>query len=208
MERNAHASLARVAARLNLRHGTARALPPVLLMSDAVRLADPRPAARLLPRGSAVVLRNYRSEGRAALAAELAALCCARGLVLLIGSDGALASRVHADGLHLPEAESQRAREWRRRRADWIITVAAHSAPALRRAACAGAAVLGPVFASASHPGAPSLGVNRFAALVRESPIAVYALGGIDARRARRIARSDAIGIAAIGALTPGAGPE
>ena len=65
------------------------------------------------------------------------------------------------------------------------------------------AAVLGPVFASASHPAAPSLGASRFAALVRASPLPVYALGGIDAAAAQRIARSGAVGIAAIGALTP-----
>ena len=206
MGRNAQASLARLAAGLNLRGAAKRALPPMLLMSDADRLADPRAAARLLPRGSAVVLRNYRSAGRAALAAELAALCRVRGLALLIGGDGALASCVGAHGLHLPEALAPRAREWRRRRDDWIITVAAHSAPALCRAARAGAdaAVLGPVFASASHAVAPGLGAERFAALVRASPIAVYALGGIDAGAARRIARSGAVGIAAIGALIPG----
>ena len=209
MGRNTQASLARLAAGLNLSNDTARALPAVLLMSDAERLADPRAAARLLPRGSAVVLRNYGSAGRAVLAAELAALCRARGLALLIGGDGALASSVGAHGLHLPEALAPRAREWRRRRNDWIITVAAHSAPALGRAARAGAnaAVLGPVFATASHAVAPSLGAERFAALVRASPIAVYALGGIDAASARRIARSGAVGIAAIGAFIPGPGP-
>jgi thiamine-phosphate pyrophosphorylase len=209
MHRNTQASLTRLAAQLNLRHPARVALPPLLLMSDAARLADPRAAARLLPRGSAVVLRNYGSPGRGALAAELAALCRARGLILLIGEDGALATEVGAHGLHFPEAQAARVPDWRRRRGDWIITVAAHSAPALARAARAGAgaAVLGPVFASASHLGAPSLGVDRFAALLRASPIPVYALGGIDSRGARRIACSGAIGIAALGALTPQAKP-
>ena len=174
-------------------------------MSDESRLADPRPAARLLPRGSAVVLRNYHSPGRAALAAELAALCRARGLILLIGADGALAGRVGAHGLHFPEAQGWRAREWRRRRGEWIITVAAHSGTALGHAASAGAdaAVLAPVFPSEGHRGAPSLGASRFAALVRLSPLPVYALGGIDVGGARRIAESGAVGIAAIGALRP-----
>ena len=205
MESNARASLARLATGLNLRCRTRRALPPLLLMSDESRLADPRPAARLLPRGSAVVLRNYHSPGRAALAAELAALCRARGLILLIGADGALAGRVGAHGLHFPEAQRWRAREWRRRHGEWIITVAAHSGAALGHAASAGAdaAVLAPVFPSEGHRGAPSLGASRFAALVRLSPLPVYALGGIDVGGARRIAGSGAVGIAAIGALRP-----
>ena len=210
MGRNSQASLARLAAGLNLRGAARRALPPLLLMSDTERLADPRAAARALPRGSAVVLRNYGSPGRVTLATELVALCRARGLTLLIGGEGELAAQVGAHGLHLPEALAPRAREWRRRREDWIITVAAHSVAALGRAARAGAdaAVLGPVFPSPSHPSAPSLGAERFAAMVRSSPIAVYALGGIDERAARRIARSGATGIAAIGALIPGAAPR
>ena len=206
MEVNARPSLARLAAGLNLRRRAAPALPALLLLSDAARLADPRAAARLLPRGSAVVMRNYRSADRAALAAELAALCRSRGLILLIGGDGALAAAVGAQGLHLPEAQAQRAAQWRRRRGNWIITVAAHSAPALAGAARAGAdaALLGPVFPTSSHPDAECLGPARFAALVGRSPLPVYALGGVDVGGARRIARSGAVGIAAIGALTPG----
>jgi thiamine monophosphate synthase len=47
------------------------------------------------------------------------------------------------------------------------------------------------------------LGALRFAALVRGARPAVYALGGIDGAGARRLKDSGAVGIAAIGALTP-----
>ena len=54
-------------------------------------------------------------------------------------------------------------------------------------------AVLGPVLPTASHPGAPTLGWERFSALAAGCSIPVYALGGLKpadlsdapARRAR-----------------------
>ncbi len=84
------------------------------------------------------------------------------------------------------------------------MTAAAHDAAAIRRAARHGAhaVLLSPVFATASHPGAPSLGPLRFARLARCSPIPVYALGGITAETARRLAGSGAVGLAGIGLFT------
>jgi len=46
---------------------------------------------------------------------------------------------------------------------------------------CAGAdlAVLGPVLSTPTHPGAAGLGWTRFAALLKDCPLPVYALGGL-----------------------------
>jgi len=196
-------TLAKLARELNLSNPAARRLPPLVLLTDTRRLPDPMAAIRALPRGSAVILRHYDDPGRARLAARLAPLCRRRRLVLLVAGDGRLAARVGAQGVHFPEALAMSARAWRRRRPRWLITVAAHSGPALRRAAraAADAALLGPVFATPSHPEARPLGALRFAALARRSPLPVYALGGIDAAGARRLKGSGAAGLAAIGAL-------
>lgn len=179
-------------------------LPPLILMTDARRLPDPLAAARALPRGSGVILRDYDAVDRESLARALARIARARGLVLLIGADAGLAARVGAAGVHLPEAALRRARHCRRR-PDWLVTAAAHDWPALRRAGQAGAdaALLSPVFPTASHPETTPLGVGRFGALARLSPIPVYALGGITPRNAGRLAALNAAGIAAIGALAP-----
>ena len=71
------------------------------------------------------------------------------------------------------------------------------------RRAGADAAVLGPVFASASHPAAPSLGASRFAALVRASPLPVYALGGIDAAAAQVVVKPDPLAESCDGVWDP-----
>jgi thiamine-phosphate pyrophosphorylase len=195
-------TLAKWAARLNLRcRRRPAALPPLILVTDRRRLADPLAAAARLPRGSAVLLRHYCDPDRARLAAALARLCRKRGLVLLVGADARLAARIGAGGLHLPEALVAR-RRWRRR-PGWLVTAAAHGEAAVRRAARAGvdACLLSPVFATASHPGARALGPVRFARLAHRAAVPVYALGGIDMRSARRLATGGACGIAAVGAF-------
>ncbi len=197
-------TLARQAARLNARAETLRALPPLVLMTDDDRLADPLAAAQLLPRGSLVVLRARDAARRRALARALVNIARKRGIRVSIAGDPELAARCRADGAHFPEARIGEAAHWRARRPQWLITCAAHSLTACARArtALADAAFLAPVFATKSHPGRNGLGPLRAHAIARLSPIPVYALGGIDAENALRLAHGDFIGLAAIEGLT------
>lgn len=193
------------ARRLNLAAKVERGLPPLILMTDTVRLADPSAAARALPRGSAIILRHYDDPRRASVAHSLAALCRQRRLIFLVAGDPVLAAAVQADGLHLPAHLVGRL-GWRRRRPGWLVTAAAHSPAGLFAAAEAGAdaAILAPVFASPSRQ-SPILGPLRFAALAGASALPIYALGGVTARGARRLGRSGAVGVAGVGGFGAGA---
>jgi len=174
-------------------------------MTDEKRLPDPFPALAALTAGDAVILRHYHAPGRAELAGDLLSACRMRGIRLLIGADARLARSIGADGLHLPEAmlrsELPVWRLWRR--PGWLVTAAAHSPAALARAARAGvdAALLSPVFVTASHSGTTAIGVTRFAAWTGAANIAVYALGGVTRDRYRRLARAGALGWAGISGL-------
>lgn len=196
-------TLANHADRLNLRHAARGRLPPLILVTDRARLSDPVAALDRLRPGDAVLLRDYDAPGRTALAAILARQCRARRLRFLVAGDAQLARAVGADGIHLPEAMLARAPAIRGTHPGFLITAAAHDAGALVAAARAGAdaALLSPVFATASHPGAPFLGVVRFAALVRGAKLPVYALGGIAGATAARLSGTGAVGLAAIGAF-------
>lgn len=207
------ASLADLAWRLNWRRrrlpvaGTGdKAFPPLILMTDSLRLPDPLAAVASLPAGSAVILRHYEAPGRQDLARELAVLCRRRRIRLLIGGDARLAYAVGADGLHLPEWLARRGPgKWRRwRRADWIVTAAVHSPASLFRAAGAGAdaALLSPVFATVSHPDVRMLGPLKFTAWCRLSPLPVYALGGISTANVRRLKDCGNVGFAGIGGFS------
>ncbi|SDH61102.1 thiamine phosphate synthase [Roseospirillum parvum] len=178
----------------------------LLAVTDSARSADPLPLAARLPAGTGLLLRHYDSPGRADLARALARVARRRRLVLLIAADWRLAARVGAQGVHLPEGLARHGRlaplRLARRRHGWLLTVAAHGRRALARAQALGAdaALLGPALPTASHPGQPALGPLRLARLVRHSRMPVLALGGIDARTARRLDAAPLIGLAAVGA--------
>jgi thiamine-phosphate pyrophosphorylase len=180
-----------------------RALPLLILMTDAVRLPKPEALFDRLPAGAAVLLRDYDAPDRAARADALRAATRRNGLLLLIGGDWRLAAQVDADGLHLPEWLARTGRRFDRARPDWLITAAAHSRAALVTAAQVGAsaALLSPVFPTRSHPGARPLGPVRFAALTHGAPLPVYALGGIDGQARRRLRGCGMAGFAGISGL-------
>jgi thiamine-phosphate pyrophosphorylase len=173
-------------------------LPVLVLMTDDMRLKDPLAAARALPKGSMVIVRSRDAAKRRDLALALREIARARSLFLLIAGDAALAARIGAEGVHLPETRIGEAAAIRARY-KMLVTAAAHSLGALRRANYVDALILSAVFPTASHPGRAALGAVRANAMVRQAPLPVYALGGITARNARLLAGF--CGIAAIGAL-------
>ena len=176
-------------------------VPRLLLLSDPVRLSDPRAAAARLPRGAAVVARGVAPP----VLAALARLCRARGLRLLVSGDGRAALAAGA-GLHVPDRLPTRGllpvlvrRRASRRPA---LSCAVHGRAGLTRARRLGAdwVLLSPAFPTASHPGAPALGPLRWVGLARAAGRPCVALGGVSAATARRLARRWAAGLAAIGA--------
>jgi thiamine-phosphate pyrophosphorylase len=172
-------------------------------MTDDERLPDPLAAAAALPCGSMVVVRTRQASHRAKLARALAPIARARRLTLLIANDAPLAARVRAHGLHLSQERAREAMHWRAMRPRWLITAAAHSLDACAAAKRTGAdaVFLAPVFATASHPNRPGLGALRARMIARDARLPVYALGGIDSRRALQLAQGPFAGLAAIAAL-------
>ena len=157
------------------------------------------PALEQLPRGSGVIVRHYSlaESDRRILIARIRRMADTRGLVMVTAGSARLARTSHADGFH--------ARSAHRGPPDLIRTVAVHNLAELRLAEQIGADLVfvSPVFPTASHPGASSLGPARFGEIVRQSRIPVIALGGMTNRRAQSLAGFDIYGWAAIGALTP-----
>ncbi len=62
-------------------------------------------------------------------------------------------------------------------------------------------AVLSPVLATAAHPGAKPLGWEGFAAAVKDTPIPVYALGGMRPEHLETAMRHGAHGIALLSGI-------
>ncbi len=199
-------TLASIAAQLNCAARFAprgSALPALWLLSDTLRLADPRAAIGRLPAGAGFIFRHYDHPQREALARTLLRLCRKRRIIFLLAGDWQMAVRIQADGAHFPEALAHHARAIRRIKPDALVTVAAHGLYAAHRARRVGAdaALLSPVFATQSHPGGDVLGTVRFADIARKSPLPVIALGGVTPANARRLKGSGAVGIAGISGI-------
>ena len=92
-----------------------------------------------------------------------------------------------------------------------LVAASCHDAGELARAAELGCdfAVLGPVRATASHPGATPLGWSGFEALVRGTQIPAFALGGVSPGDEDRARAAGAHGLAMLrGAWPPSAAPD
>jgi len=112
------------------------------------------------------------------LVRRVTALVHAHGARVLLNGDVALAQEIGADGVQLTATQLAGLRE--RPAVDWCAA-SCHNAEELRRAEALGCdfALLSPVLPTLSHPGAPHLGWENFAAIAAGSSIPVYALGGL-----------------------------
>lgn len=152
----------------------ARHLPVCWLFAEP-RLGDALwTALGRLPRGAGVVFghRDLAARERRALFARVRAVARRRGLMLIDAADPRIA-KAHG------RAEIVAAR----RRGAQLIFVS-------------------PVFATASHPGAPVLGRVRYGLLVRGARMPVAALGGMTAGRFRTLRPLGAVAWGAIDAWT------
>jgi thiamine-phosphate pyrophosphorylase len=174
-----------------------------LFFTDPVRTPDPEAVARALPAGSAIVFRAFGAIDAEAQARRLLSIARDRNLKLLIGADRALARRVGAHGVHLPERLAFSARTLKSAQPRWTVTAAAHSLRAARAALAAGAdaAVVSAAFASASPSAGRPIGPVRLARLARDAGGPVYALGGVNDETARRLADAGLAGLAAVDGL-------
>ena len=134
-----------------------------------------------LPAGALLRLRlpSLGETAYADLAATLLPGVRAAGLRLLLDRDPALVAALGADGWH---ADGRNLRRLDGRPSGLPLAVASvHDAGDLERARALGfdAAVLAPVMPTASHPDAPTLGWDGFRESRGESPLPVYALGGL-----------------------------
>ena len=135
------------------------------------------------------------------LAEQAVAVCQSYGAQVLLNGDAELAQRLGA-GLHLP-ARQLLALQARAVPAQVPLAASCHSVEELRHAQAIGCdfAVVGPVAASASHPGAPGIGWEAFARLREEVSLPIYAIGGMQPADIAQARRMGAQGIAAIRGL-------
>jgi len=164
-----------------------------------------RKLKRALGRG--VSLIQFRATNREqaeyeALAVEVVQICRSANARLLLNANPARALALGADGVHL---NARRLQQYRTRPLPrgMIVGASCHDTAELRLAASCGAdfAVLSPVRATPSHPGAKSLEWKTFQDLCLGARMPVYALGGVGEGDISRARACGGQGIAAIRGL-------
>jgi thiamine-phosphate pyrophosphorylase len=170
-------------------------VPRLWLMTDE-RLGDALwPAIDALPRGTGIIFRHYRTPARErrALFDRVRARARARALVVVLAGPARLAVAWRADGVH--------GRGTARSARPLLRTAPAHDRREIVAAMRGGADLIlvSPLFATRSHPGAPTLGRVRFGLMIRGAG-RVAALGGMDAERFCRLRGLGVYGWAAIDA--------
>lgn len=185
---------------------TAAQLPPrYLITPEPVEPAEflVHLATRLAAGLDLVQLRAKSLSGPALreLASEVKVLCLRHGARWLLNGDAELARAYGADGVHLPAASL--ARLVRRPEGLALVAASCHTPEELKLAEGLGCdfAVLSPVLATASHPGAAALGWLRFRECVAATRVPVYALGGLSEAELEQAWAAGAQGIAAIRGL-------
>ena len=122
--------------------------------------------------------RRMTPEQLTQFARRVVMLAHAYGARVLVNGDESLARTTGADGVHSSSAQLNRLVA---RPSTCLWAVSCHNAEELARAASLGAdfVVLSPVLPTTTHPGVLGMGWAGFAELTRNSPLPVYALGGM-----------------------------
>lgn len=155
-------------------------LPRLWLFTDERAEAGLLAALARLPPGAGIVFRHHATPlpARRALYEQVRRIARRRRLVLVLAGPASLAIAWRADGVHGARSHGSAPRAL-------VRTMPAHDRRDLVQARRLGVdlAFLSPVFATRSHPGAPTLGRVRFGLAARSAVVRVAALGGIDRRR-------------------------
>ena len=173
--------------------------------------ADPAQFLARLDRALAAGVRRVQLRVRglapaalAGLARDAGARCRGVGGELLVNSEPGMASDLGL-GLHLPARDLMGLAALPALAPGQSVAASCHDAEELAQAERLGVhfAVLGPVRATQSHPGAPGLGWEAFSALREGVSLPIYAIGGLKPADVAVARRHGAQGVAGIRAFWP-----
>lgn len=166
-----------------------RGLYPLLRSRRSAGAGKLRPGS-----GGALTLRE--------LAMECGCIARARGARWLLNGPPEVAREAGADGIHLPGWRLKQLRE-RPLKSDFIVSAACHSRDDVRRAAALALdfVTVSPVCETASHPERADIGYDGLERICRDSPLPVYALGGLGPDDLARTRETGAFGVAGIRAF-------
>jgi thiamine-phosphate diphosphorylase len=164
-----------------------------------------------------VTLVQFRDKGgyseaeRIEACATLEELCHRRGVPFLVNDNPQFARRVAADGVHVGREDPSPRIARALLGPDSLVGVTVYGRPGEEAAAAAAGADylgIGPFFPSPTKPEEPEMPLHVLDAVVHRSKLPVFAIGGIDAARARQLARHGIAGVAVVSAIMDAGDPR
>jgi len=154
---------------------------------------------------------QFTADERQETCTALKDLCHRREVPLLVNDEPQLARRLAADGVHLgrDDPSPRVARAMLGPAA--LVGVTVYGKPGEEKTAeAAGADYLGigPFFPSPTKPAEPEMPLHLLDAVVHRTRLPVFAIGGINAERARQLARHGVAGVAVVSAIMDAADPR
>ncbi|AWW73440.1 thiamine phosphate synthase [Erythrobacter sp. KY5] len=158
-------------------------LPALWLLSDERNDAALEESIAHLPQGSGFVFRHYHlePEARRERFLQLLPLLLRAEHWVILSDSFVRAQEWGAHGVYGALGSVHRADQ------RWIATAHDEDEIAIANEHGADAVMISPVFPTRSHPGAATLGVERFHKLAALSKIPVIALGGMNQARAKEL---------------------
>ncbi len=138
-------------------------------------------------------------------------LCHRRNAPLLVNDDPQLARRMIADGVHVGRDDPSPRIARALLGPDALVGVTVYGKRGEEQAAeAAGADYLGigPFFPSPTKPDEPEMPLHLLDQVVRRTRLPVFAIGGIDAERARQLGHHGVAGVAVVSAIMDAQDPR
>jgi len=160
---------------------------------------DPLPIISTLPANIGIIIRDYEHPHRAQYAKTIRALT---KNTVLVAKDVALAEKIKADGVHLPQFMVNELADVKAAHPEWVVTAAAHDMESTVQAERSGAHIvfLSPIFLTSSHPEQQPLKTAEILEITKKYTN-VYALGGINSYNLAMLAELGFAGFSAISAF-------
>jgi thiamine-phosphate pyrophosphorylase len=154
---------------------------------------------------------QYSEAERSEACGKLKGICHRRGVPLIVNDDPQLAKRLGADGVHVGREDPSPRIARALLGPDALVGVTVYGKPGEEQAAkSAGADYLGigPFFPSPTKPEEPEMPLHLLDRVVHRSPLPVFAIGGINAERARQLAHHGVAGVAVVSAIMDAEDPR
>ncbi len=181
-------------------------LPSLFFFTDRKRFKNIFSVIAKLPKGTAIVVREYDLDyqQRLIFALKVKSLALENSLKIIIGKNLSLALEIKADGVHFSDLDISWMNYLRHKnsaRKNFIFTCSCHQVSSLIKAEKSGfdAVFYSPIFPTKSHLGQSSIGVLKLAKIALKIQIPIFALGGINHENISLLRGCKITGIAGIG---------